>query len=89
MKHVVKRNSTLESYDSRKVYASIYASCVSVHEPSVAAELIAEKVTHDVTEWIAAKSEVTANDVRLFAGKKLSEINPHAGYLYLHHRIMW
>lgn len=89
MKHIVKRNGILETYDNRKVYGSIYASCLSVHEPAMAAELVAEKITKDVTSWIAGKSEVTANDVRLFAGKKLSEINPHAGYLYLHHRIMW
>jgi len=71
------------------VYASIYASCLSIHEPGAAAELIAEKVTKDVERWIADKSEVTANDIRRVAGGHLSEINPHAGYLYLHHRIMW
>jgi transcriptional regulator NrdR family protein len=89
MKHIVKRNSTLETYDSRKVYASMYTSCLSVHETSLVAELVAEKVTKDVDTWMAKKTEVTANDIRTFAGKKLTEINPHAGYLYLHHRIMW
>lgn len=89
MKHVVKRSQHIEAFDNRKVYASIYASCLSVHEPTVAAELIAEKVSKDVEAWIATKSEVTANDIRHTAGTYLTEINPHAGYLYLHHRIMW
>lgn len=89
MKHIVKRNQEIETFDNRKVYASIYASCLAVHEPTAAAELIAGKVTNDIEHWIAAKNEVTANDIRRNAGKYLSEINPHAGYLYLHHRIMW
>jgi transcriptional regulator NrdR family protein len=89
MKHVVKQQGSIESFDNRKVYASIYASCLSVHEPSAAAELIAEKVTNDVEAWLKTKNEVTATDIRQVAGKSLNKINPHAGYLYLHHRIMW
>lgn len=89
MKHVVKHRGIVEAYDNRKVYASIYASCLSVHEPNAAAEIIAEKVTKDLERWLKPKNEVTSADIRQIAGKCLSEINPHAGYLYLHHRIMW
>lgn len=89
MKHIVKRNHSIEGYDARKIYASIYASCLSVHEPAVAAELAAEKVTKDVEHWLGQKNEVTASDIRRVAGASLTKINPHAGYLYLHHRIIW
>ncbi len=89
MKHIVKRRGVIETFDNRKVYASVYASCLSVHEPNEAAELIAEKVTKDVEAWLKPKSEVTSHDIRTVTGKYLQEINPHAGYLYLHHRIMW
>jgi len=89
MKHVVKRNRTIEAFDIRKLYASMYAACLSAHESTATAELVAEEISTDITRWIANKSEVTANDIRKQAGLFLTEINPHAGYLYLHHRIMW
>lgn len=89
MKHVVKRSGTAEAYDARKVYASVYASCLSVHEPSSVAELVAEKVTNDINLWLTPKTEVTVTDLRKVIGAHLTEINPHAGFVYLHHRIMW
>ena len=89
IKHVVKRNHHVEAFDIRKLYASIYSACIGVHETPETAELIADRVSSDVKEWIAPKHEVSANDIRIFAGKQLHEINPHAGFAYLHHRIMW
>ena len=89
MKHIVKRAGHSEPFDERKLYASIYASCLSVHEQSATAELIAQKVTENVLNWLESKTEVTSNDIRGIAGQFLSEHNRHAGYLYLHHRIMW
>jgi transcriptional regulator NrdR family protein len=89
MKHIVKRNGKTESFDNRKLYASIYTSCLSVHEQPLAAELVAQKVTKDIETWLFNKNEVSANDIRRVAGKYLSKINPSASYLYLHHRIIW
>lgn len=88
MKHIVKRNNTVEQYDERKVYASIYAACLSVHEPTQTAKLIATKVTDNVTGWISKRSEVTSNDIRKTAADYLKNINPHASYLYANHRIL-
>jgi hypothetical protein len=85
---IVKRTGHSEDYDSKKLYASIYATCLSIHEPAAAVELFAQKVVEDTENWLAKKTEVTANDIRREAGKHLSLVNPHAGYLYLHHRIM-
>jgi transcriptional regulator NrdR family protein len=89
MKHVIKRTGKSEVFDERKLYVSIYASCLAVHEPLNTAELTAQKVTNQVNAWLAKKTEVTASDIRHMAGKYLSDTNHHAGYLYLHHRIMW
>lgn len=89
IKHIVKRNHQVEAFDSRKIYASVYAACLSVHETPTTAELIAEHVSDDIKRWIDDKNEVTANDIRAIAAKLLSEINPQAGFVYRHHRIMW
>lgn len=89
MKHIVKRNNRSETYDERKLYASIYASCLSVREPENAAELIAEKVCGDVGEWLQHKSEVSSADIRKEASTFLETLNPNAAFLYQHHRIIW
>jgi transcriptional regulator NrdR family protein len=89
MKHVVKRSGSSEAFDSRKVYASVYASCLAVHETTETAELVAEKVTKEVNLWLIPKTEVTVTDLRKVISRHLQEINPHAGFVYQHHRILW
>jgi len=88
-KHIVKRRGHTEPYDSRKVYASVFAACLSVREPAGSAELVADKVVEDVNHWIQKKHEVTANDIRRQAAKHLNVYNPDAGYMLLHHRVVW
>lgn len=89
MKHIVKRAGHVESYDERKLYASIYAAALAVREPVGSAELIAKEVIDRVGEWLGSKHEVTSNDIRAQAAKHLSAINPDAAFQYLHHRIIW
>lgn len=45
---VKRRTGHSEPYDERKVYASIYASCLSVRAPVGAAELTAARVCQDL-----------------------------------------
>lgn len=89
MKHIVKRAGHNEIYDERKLYASIFSACQSVREPMGSAELIADKVVKDTSEWIAKKHEVTSNDIRHTAAKHLQAYHPDAAYMYLHHRVIW
>ncbi len=89
MKHIVKRAGHTETYDSRKLYASIYAACLSVREPVGTAEVIANDVVGSVEIWLTPKHEVTANDIRHQSGKHLKVINNDAAYQYLHHRVIW
>lgn len=85
-KLIVKRKGHTESYDERKLYASVYSVCLSVKVPEGSAELIAEKVVGHVNKWLEQKHEVTANDLRRQAAKHLEEYNPDASYSLLHHR---
>jgi transcriptional regulator NrdR family protein len=88
MKHIVKRAGLTESYDERKLYASIYAAALALREPVGSAELIANEVVRLVNEWLAAKHEVTSHDIRVQAAKHLKALNPDAGLIYLNHRII-
>ncbi len=89
MKHIVKRHGHTEAFDEHKVYASVYAACLSVREPSGSAELVADRVTDDVKKWIDKKHEVTSHDIRTVAGKHLKAYHEDAAYMYMHHRIVW
>lgn len=89
MKHIVKRAGHTEAYDEKKLYASIYAACLSVREHPGSGELIAQSVVSEFAQWLADKHEVTSNDIRNQAAAHLKVINPDAGHIYLHHRVVW
>ena len=89
MQHIVKRKGHKEPYDQKKVYAAVFAACQSVREPAGSAELVAEKVMKQVTDWIQKKHEVTANDIRRQASKHLNAYNEDAAHMLLHHRVVW
>jgi transcriptional regulator NrdR family protein len=88
--HIVKRAAGhSEPYDERKLYASIYAACLSLRTPAGEAELTASKVCKDIQPWLQAKVEVTSTDLRSQAAKHLNVYNPDAAYMYArHHKII-
>ena len=77
----------LEPYDERKLYASLYSSCLAVRTPTGEAELTAAKVCDDVRPWVMGKAEVTSRDIRTNASNHLKLYNPDAAYIYFHHRL--
>lgn len=82
---IVKIHGQVEPYDEHKIYASMYAACLSVHTPLGEAEVTAKHVVKGLRPWLADKSEVTSHDIRLKATKLLNTYNPNAAYLYKHH----
>jgi len=86
MNHIVKRKGHAEQYDARKLYASIYAACLSVRATEGEAELVAERVVKDVEAWLAKKHEVTSSDIRRMASRHLKAYHADAEYMYWHHR---
>lgn len=87
--NIVKRSpGHNEPYDERKLYASIYAVCLSVRAPQGEAEITAAHVCTDIKPWLNDKSEITSGDIRRKAAEHLSIYNPNAAYLYKHHRVI-
>jgi len=86
MKHVVKRAGHTEEYDERKLYAAAFSACLSVHVPRATAELVAEKVTADVNNWIEAKQEVTSGDLRRKLSEFLEFYDEDAAHIFRHQR---
>lgn len=87
--HVIKRMSGVsEPFDERKLFASIFAACLSVSNYAGEAEVTAERICRDLTPWLQTKFEVTSKDMRYQAAKILQRYNPDAAYIYAHHRII-
>ena len=88
--YIVKRTAAhTEPYDERKLYASIYAACLSIRTPTGEAELTAARICQDIAPWLNQKTEVTSFDIRRKAAEHLALYNPDAAYMYLRHRIIW
>jgi transcriptional regulator NrdR family protein len=86
MSHIVKRAGHKEKYDSRKVYASVYAACLAVRVHPGEAELVADKVTQEINAWVTSKKEVDSGQIFLQISVSLRKFNPDAAYIYHTHR---
>lgn len=86
MTHIVKRKGHKEIFDERKVYASVFAACLSAHLNKEEAEVNANLVTKAVKEWLDEKEDITSDQIFKKAGKELEYLNKDAGFMYKTHR---
>ncbi len=86
MNHIVKRKGHNEPFDERKLYASIYAACLSLRVSDEEAETIAHMVTGDVKNEIKDEKEVSAHMLHTEVEKSLKKYHPDAAYLYKTHK---
>lgn len=87
--HIVKRTPHYtEPYDERKLYASVYAACLSVRTPVGEAEITAACICKDIKPWLGDKVEITSADIRRKTTQHLQVYNPDAAYMYERHRII-
>jgi transcriptional regulator NrdR family protein len=86
---IIKRDGRrpTESFDHKKLHASIVAACLTAGTPHGQADTIATKVIRDVITWLQDHQEVTSSDLRRITAKHLRTHHPDAGYLYEQHRI--
>lgn len=89
MKLIVKRAGHIETYDEKKLYASVFAACLAVREPVGTAEVLSDRIISDVNTWIGKKHEVTSNDIRRIASEKLHSYNVEASHLYHKQRVIY
>jgi transcriptional regulator NrdR family protein len=86
MKHIVKRKGHTEEFDERKLYASVYAACMTLRMSDEEAESISHMVTDEVKEIIKDKKELTSSALQDEATKILKKYHPDAAYLYETHK---
>lgn len=88
--YIVKRQGKrpTEAFERQKLYASIFATCLSAQAPEGLAEATANSVCDAVTRWLADKPEVTSEDIRRKATETLARHHPEAAHLYKHHHMV-
>lgn len=84
--HIVKRKGHKQEFDERKVYASVFAACLSAHVLHEEAENISGLVTREVKKWIEDKDEVTSGQLSKQGAEELEHLNKEAAFMYKTHR---
>ena len=86
MTHIVKRRGHKQVFDDRKLYASVYAACLSSHTQKEESEATADLVTREIKKWLGDKEEVGSGDLFKQVGEELKRLNKEAAFMYLTHR---
>ena len=85
--HIIKRKGQGQAYDERKVYASVYYASLNAHLGKLDAEKIAEKVSRDISAWVASgKDEISSEKIFQKATELLKPQNKDAAFMYETHR---
>ena len=83
---IVKRKGRKEDFDSRKVYASVYAACRNGHLNEQDAETIADKVSKELEVQLKDKVEVDSNQIFIMTTQALKKHHEDAAFMYETHR---
>lgn len=86
MTTIVKRRGHKQEFDERKLYASVFAACLSAHVKHEEVEGIANLVCKEIKKWLDKREEVTSDEIFQQAGKELEHLNKNASFMYLTHR---
>ena len=86
MKHIVKRKGHKEPFESRKIYASVFAACMAIRMGDEEAELIAHMVSDEVEKELKDVKEIDAHSIHKHVTKALSKYNVDAAFIYDTHK---
>ncbi len=86
MTHIVKRRGHKQEFDERKLYASIYAACLSANVEKEEAAAVSNLVVKEVKEWLEEKEEMTSDQIFKKVGEELGHLNKDAAFMYITHR---
>lgn len=86
--NVVKRSGGVEPFDPRKVYGSIFLTCVNRSDHGKErCEDIAEQVTDVIEEHVADREEVLSVEIRIWGRNALKTIDEGLAEEYYTHYV--
>ncbi len=87
-RHVVKRRGHVESFDERKIYASVYEACHAVQLSTSQAEKIAASVSLNVKKWIEKKEKTNSHEIHREVVKALRKHHADVAFMYDTHKVL-
>jgi len=85
LRHVVKRKNIQELYDSKKVYASVYAAALNCHYGERKSEKVALDVMKKINSWVKSRKVINSTSIRDEVLKELDKIDKDVALMYRHH----
>jgi len=82
---IIKRKGHKEKFDERKVYASVYAACISMHYTELKCEKIADEIAKKVKKAITNKKMVKSGQLRKIIDSELRKKDKELAFYYEHH----
>lgn len=86
MTHIIKRKGHRQEFDERKVYASIFAACLSAHVKKEEAETVANLVAREIKKWLEGREDITSDQIFRQVSEELMALNKDAAFMYTTHR---
>jgi transcriptional regulator NrdR family protein len=87
IKHVIKIKGHKEEFYDKKLKLSIFAACLNAHLSDEEADIIADKVSLKVKEWIyKQEGEIGTDQIFKMASEELRKLNEAAAFMYSTHR---
>lgn len=83
---VVKRKGKKETFDEKKLYASIFAACQECGIENEKSEHIAGKIVHELHAHLKERHEVNSTEIFGFVVEKLARMNEAVAFMYETHR---
>ncbi len=86
MNRIVKRRGHNEEFDKRKIYASVFAACMTLRMTDEEGELLANTVTKEAVDSFKDIHELSSRDIHKKVAQSLGRLHPDAGYMYDTHK---
>ena len=82
---IVKRKGHAEKFDEKKLYASIYYSCMNAHMNEEEAEGTAASICKLIKACLRSRARVDSNELFRLVTAELSKRSKDAGFMYSTH----
>ena len=83
---VVKMNRTKETFNQKKLYTSIYSSCLSTQLPKKECQRIAKKIYGDVVKILRKKQCLLSEEVSATVTKAMAKHQKELAFMYKTHK---
>lgn len=83
---VVKRNRKKETFDKKKLYISIFNSCLNTQLPRKECEKIAKKIFKDVAKILEKQTCLLSEEITDIVTKAMSKQRKELAFMYATHK---